>query len=235
MILDTEPTPEQRRALLAAQVDAHRRAEAVETTCTSAASRRASAVALLRAMGRRRGDSALHVAGRLYLEHGELARDVVAAGVELPAGVDRGTVDAHLARTGARKSRQSLHAGRVSTRLVDMNSPTELHRLVMTALHRIRAEQGAGPRRLVDLAELLGVRTATLQKLLRGERRLHRASAGRVTGETLAEALGLQVDEIMAAAELHASEPDAGVPVEHVEACAEQVAGARRRRMRRAS
>lgn len=111
MILDTEPTPEQRRELLAVQIHAQRRAEPVETTCTSAASRRTAAVALLRAMGRRRGDSALHLAGRLYLEHGDQARDVLAAGADLPAGADRATVDAHLARAGVQKSRQPLTLG----------------------------------------------------------------------------------------------------------------------------
>lgn len=204
MILDTEPTPEQRRQLLAAQVEAQRRSEPVETTCRTTADRITSAQALLLEMGKRNGTSALHFAGKLYAQHGDDARRFLAA--EVAAGWRRRVcgevpaehVDRHLARAGVppNPNQRQVDRGRKKE---DRAPRTQLADLVFAALARNR-DRMAGPRRLVELAGVLGCDVGTVQKVIRGERKLPQAGTGRVTGERLGAALDLQVDKVMAAA-----------------------------------
>lgn len=208
MILDTEPTPEQRRELLAVQVQAQRASEQVETTCRTKADRITSAQALLLKMGKRRGLSALHIAGRLYLEHGDDARtyldDQVAAGWRRRVLGDSSAtpeqVHRHLARAGVPS--KPAPAGTVVDRgrkKAERAERTELAQLVFDALARNR-ERMAGPRRLVEVAQMLGCDVGTVQKVIRGERKLAQGGTGRVTGERLAGVLGVEASALMAAA-----------------------------------
>ena len=73
---------------------------------------------------------------------------------------------------------------------------TELGAVVFEALERNRLA-GVEPGRLVALAVQLEVAAATLQKYIRGERRL--TGEGKVTAATLAHALGIEVRRITAA------------------------------------
>lgn len=90
---------EDRRELHRAAYRASLRDAPHETTARTEEARRASMRATLNALGRRSGDTALHVAGRLYVAHGDRARAVLATTREV-WGPAAERIDEHLARAG---------------------------------------------------------------------------------------------------------------------------------------
>lgn len=92
-------SPEERRAMHVAAYRASLRDAPHETTARTEEARRASMRSTLGIVGRRSGDTALHVAGRLYVAHGERARAVLMASRDAwPVPVEM--VDGYLERAG---------------------------------------------------------------------------------------------------------------------------------------
>ena len=77
-MLIADVTPERRRELQRLVYEASRPVERDETTCDTPEKVRSAACALLRGIARRPGTSGLHLAGRLFVEHGDAARRVLA-------------------------------------------------------------------------------------------------------------------------------------------------------------